>query len=65
MATETYLTAEQVANRYNVNDKTPWKWASEGKNSFPKPVRLSSRTSRWKLAELEAWEAEKAERGAA
>ncbi|MCL3882995.1 helix-turn-helix domain-containing protein [Marivita sp. GX14005] len=50
-----YLSVEQVALRYNVSKDTIWRWRREG--DFPKPVKLGGKTSRWRLADIEAWEA--------
>ncbi len=58
----TYLTDLQTAQRYGVHRSTPWRWARD-KIEFPKPVRLSSRCTRWKLSELEAWESSRATGG--
>ncbi|WP_172960965.1 helix-turn-helix transcriptional regulator [Oceaniglobus roseus] len=52
-----YLSVEQVAARYNVSKDSIWRWRREG--DFPKPVRLGGNTSRWRLSELEAYEAER------
>lgn len=56
---ETYLTDIQLAARYSVNRATPWRWA-KADPTFPKPVKLSPQCSRWKLSEIEAWEASRA-----
>ena len=56
---ETYLSDTHLATRFNVNRATPWRWAKVDP-SFPKPVKLSPQCTRWKLSEIEAWEAEKA-----
>jgi prophage regulatory protein len=53
---ETYLTDIQLAARYGVHRATPWRWAKVYPD-FPKAVRLSPQCSRWKLSEIEAWEA--------
>jgi prophage regulatory protein len=60
---ETYLTDIAVAERYGVNRATPWRWAKVN-STFPKPVTLSPGCTRWKLSELEAWEAAKAKEAA-
>jgi predicted DNA-binding transcriptional regulator AlpA len=60
---ETYLSDRQLAARYNVHHLTPRRWVREDP-SFPRPVKLSPGCSRWKLSEVEAWEAMKA-KGAA
>lgn len=50
-----YLTDRQAATRYSVSRNTVWRWAKDG--GFPKPVQLSPQCTRWRLADLEAWEA--------
>lgn len=62
--TETFLSDRQVAARYGVHHLTPRRWVCEDP-SFPRPVKLSPGCTRWKLSEIEAWEALKARRGAA
>ncbi len=57
METTTYLTDKQVANRYGVARSTPWRWAE--KSRFPKPVKLSLGCTRWRVSDVEAWEAER------
>ena len=52
---DTYLSDTQLAARYNVHRATPWRWAQMGK--FPKPVSLTPGCTRWKLSDIEAWEA--------
>ncbi|PTX54657.1 AlpA family transcriptional regulator [Litoreibacter ponti] len=54
----TYLSDTQVAARYSVHRTTPWRWGKSDP-SFPKPVSLTRGCTRWKLADLEAWEAAK------
>lgn len=54
----TYLSDTQVAHRYGVHRSTPWRWAKSDPN-FPSPVTLTPGCTRWKLADLEAWEAAK------
>jgi len=60
-----YLTDTALAARYAVSRATPWRWAKEG--AFPQPVKLSPGCTRWRLADVEAWEAsrEKSEQQAA
>jgi predicted DNA-binding transcriptional regulator AlpA len=60
-ATQVYLSAGQVSARYGLtSDKNAWRWA-KADPTFPKPVKLAPRCVRWKLSELEAWEATKLE----
>lgn len=56
---ETYLSDIHLAARFSVNRATPWRWTKVDP-SFPKPVKLSPQCTRWKLSEIEAWEAKKA-----
>ncbi|WP_312531151.1 AlpA family phage regulatory protein [Paracoccus sp. (in: a-proteobacteria)] len=55
---DTFLADTQIAARYGVHRTTPWRWAKTDPN-FPKPVTLTPGCTRWKLVELEAWEAAK------
>ena len=51
----TFLTDKQVAERFGVSRGTPWRWIKE--DGFPPPVKLSAGCTRWRLADIEAWEA--------
>ncbi|PLL11816.1 AlpA family transcriptional regulator [Tabrizicola sp. TH137] len=53
-----FLTDWQVAQRYGVNRSTPWRWVKTDP-TFPKPVSLTPGCTRWKLADIEAWEVSK------
>ena len=55
---ETYLSDVQLSARYGVHRTTPWRWAKSNP-TFPKPVTLTPGCTRWKLSEIEAWEASK------
>ncbi|MDO6588295.1 AlpA family phage regulatory protein [Salipiger sp. 1_MG-2023] len=54
----TYLSDLQIAARYGVHRSTPWRWLKTD-DIFPAPVSLSPGCTRWKLDDLEAWEAAK------
>jgi prophage regulatory protein len=54
-----YLSDKQVADRYSIARQTVWSWLRNDPD-FPKPIMLSAGCTRWKLAEIEAWEAAKA-----
>ena len=56
-AKEKYLSDKELAARYEVSRITPWRWTKKG--SFPSPVKLGPNCTRWKLSEIEAWEASK------
>jgi prophage regulatory protein len=56
-----YLSDRQTAGRYSVSRPTIWRWVGEGR--FPKPIKLSPGCSRWRVADLEKWEAEQAMEG--
>ncbi|PXX97361.1 helix-turn-helix transcriptional regulator [Halomonas sp. LBP4] len=55
----TYLTVKQLSARYGVSVPSVWRWAREG--DFPQPVRLSKCCTRWRLDDIEAWEASRKE----
>lgn len=54
--TETYLSVEDVAARYDVSKDTIWRWRREG--DFPKPIKLGPRITRWRLSDLEKHESQ-------
>jgi prophage regulatory protein len=53
-----YFQDRDVAARYGINRASIWRWVKTDR-SFPRPVQLSPGCSRWRLADLEAWEATK------
>lgn len=60
---ETYLSDRQLGARYGVHHLTLRRWAKNNL-AFPKPIKLSPGCTRWKMSEIEAWEALKAESAA-
>lgn len=52
-----YVSAEQLAQRYQVDKATIWRWAK--KKIIPSPVKLSEQCTRWKLADIEQRDAER------
>lgn len=54
-----YLADKQLAERYGVNRVTVWRWRKTDP-TFPQPISLSPGCVRWRLADVEAWEASKA-----
>lgn len=59
MVAKLYLSAGEVSARYGLtSDKNAWRWA-KADPTFPKPVKLAPRCVRWRLSDLEAWEASK------
>lgn len=55
---EAFLSDRQLASRYSVHFLTPRRWLREDP-TFPKPVKLSPGCTRWRLSEIETWEANK------
>jgi prophage regulatory protein len=49
-----YMTASQVAERLGVSTDSIYRWKRDG--HFPKAVKFSSGSVRWRLADIEAWE---------
>ena len=54
-----FLSDKKIAERYGVSRKTVWDWLKTYPD-FPRPVKLSPGCTRWKLAEIEAWESSRA-----
>ena len=57
---ETYLSDTDLAGRYNVSRNTVWRWHRENPE-FPRALRLTPGCTRWKLSEIETWEAGRGE----
>lgn len=51
---QTYWTDREIAARLGVARASIWRWVAEG--SFPKPIKLSAGCTRWRSADVEAWE---------
>ncbi|PXX88211.1 hypothetical protein DIT71_17670 [Marinobacter vulgaris] len=45
---------KEVRKRYGVAPKSIWRWIREGR--FPKPLKLSPTTARWRESDLQAYE---------
>lgn len=54
-AIKRYLSDKEAASFFGVSRATIWRWVQE--RGFPNPVRLSPGCTRWKLADIEAWDA--------
>lgn len=54
-----YFQDVDIGKRYGVSRSTIWRWVKTDP-TFPKPICLSHGCSRWRLADLEAWEKSKA-----
>lgn len=54
----TYVSDQNLAGRYSVTRQTVWRWLKTDP-AFPKPISLSPGCTRWRLDEIEAWEAER------
>lgn len=50
-----YLSDRTLAKRYDVSRSTIWRWSAEGR--LPQPVKIHGTATRWKLSDLEQWEA--------
>jgi prophage regulatory protein len=50
-----YVTDAALAAHFGVNRATIWGWVN--RNGFPAPVKLSPQMTRWRLADVTAWEA--------
>lgn len=59
MASEQYLTVNEVARRLSCHRATVYRMVSDPAVAYPRPIMLGS-LSRWRLTEIEAWEAARA-----
>ena len=55
MAAHVYLSVIQVAERLGVSRDSIYRWKRLG--DFPAAYKLSAGSSRWRLADIEAWAA--------
>lgn len=60
---EFYLSDRQLGARWNVHHLTVRRWANADP-AFPQPVKFSPGCTRWRLSDIEAWEAAKSESAA-
>ncbi len=60
---EVYLSDKQLAARWSVHYLTPRRWVKDDP-TFPQPIKLTPGTCRWKLSDIEAWEASKTDNAA-
>lgn len=54
---DVFLDVHAVANRYGVSVATIWAWLD--RRQIPQPIRFTAGCSRWRLATLERFEAER------
>ncbi len=52
-----YVRDSDLAERYSVSRTTIWRWAQQGR--IPTPIQLSNCCTRWKLDEIEAYDADR------
>ena len=55
MAAHVYLSVIQAAERLGVSRDSIYRWKRIG--DFPKAYKLSAGSTRWRLVDIEAWEA--------
>jgi prophage regulatory protein len=51
-----YAADADLAAHFGVSRATIWRWPNENKG-FPAPVKLSPQITRWRWADVQAWEA--------
>ncbi|MEO7864000.1 MAG: AlpA family phage regulatory protein [Nitrospirales bacterium] len=50
-----YISDRANGARFKVSRATIWRWIKT--RGFPQPIKFSPGCTRWKLADVEAWEA--------
>ena len=58
-----FVSAGQLAERYDVSKATIWRWVN--RQILPQPIKLSEQCTRFRLEEVEQREAERAPNGSA
>lgn len=53
----TLLTKDDICERYGIHKKTLDDW--RGRGEFPPPIKIGPRLVRWRLADVEAYEADR------
>jgi hypothetical protein len=57
---EIFLGARKVRRRYgDISDMTLWRWRKDHRLGLPNPITINGRRF-WRLADLEAWERQRA-----
>ena len=51
----THITVKHLSNRWSVSIATIWRWSRL--NKIPAPYKLGENCTRWKLSEIEQYEA--------
>jgi prophage regulatory protein len=51
-STPLLASAKVLSKRYSVSTATVWRWSAEGR--IPKPLKLSQKITRWRVAECDA-----------
>jgi prophage regulatory protein len=54
-----YLKDSEVAARLSISRPTLWRWVKNPEVRFPPPLKLGPSCTRWKLSDVEQWEAER------
>lgn len=49
-----FVRDKELASMLSVSRSTIWRWAKE-KKSFPKPQKMSSGVTAWKIEEINNW----------
>ncbi len=58
MSETTYLSDAQIAARFGMSRNSVWRHVREGR--LPQPIKLFEKTTRWRLSEIEEFEAARA-----
>lgn len=48
-----YIRAKELLRLVPISNATLWRWVSSGK--FPKPIKLSSSITAWRVADVRQW----------
>ncbi len=55
IASPRFLTVKEVASRLSISSRTVWR-RTNNDETFPRPIHIAGRSTRWALAEIEVYE---------
>ncbi|WP_417422440.1 helix-turn-helix transcriptional regulator [Halomonas sp.] len=53
-----WIAVKDLATRCGVGVNTIWRWSRDPQHPFPSPAKLGPNCTRWRLADVEAFEAD-------
>lgn len=58
-----YIRPGDLKSHYGIDRVTAWRWSRDDEIGFPRPIRLSANVSVYDTSEIDAWFAERKNKG--